>query len=271
MSRMTDIYKEYVDTVKNDMQGASESSQDMLNYILNSTARYHGRCVKSLHVPKLITTEETQLFKQLVKTLYGIFDKVMHEYMINPEYRALFGFDERLERLILKEPSYSSNIPIARVDIFLDENTHEFKFCEFNTDGTSAMNEDRELCRAVACTKAFKKFTEKHNVRSFELFDTWVTAADRIYDDYCSRNNIMRPERPVVCITDFMESATENEFAIFKEAFERAGFETCICEIRDLVYGNVNAGKTAGDSREDCEHLTAVRLTSYTDVRLQVI
>ena len=155
MSKITQIYNEYVDIVRSDMPQAKKSAQDMLDYILNSTAKYHGRCVKSLHVPKLITDEEVELFKNLVTTLYGIFDKVIAEYMVNSEYRKLFGFDKRLEELIMRKPVYSSNIPIARVDIFLDENTHDFNFCEFNTDGTSAMNEDRELCKAVAVTQAF--------------------------------------------------------------------------------------------------------------------
>ena len=45
----------------------------------------------------------------------------------------------------MREKKYDCNIPIARIDIFYDEETGGFKFCEFNTDGTSAMNEDREL------------------------------------------------------------------------------------------------------------------------------
>lgn len=233
MSKITQIYNEYVDIVRSDMPQAKKSAQDMLDYILNSTAKYHGRCVKSLHVPKLITDEEVELFKNLVTTLYGIFDKVIAEYMVNSEYRKLFGFDKRLEELIMRKPVYSSNIPIARVDIFLDENTHDFKFCEFNTDGTSAMNEDRELCKAVAVTQAFRKFTEKHRVRTFELFDSWVDAATDIYRDYCSRKNIVA-HKATVCITDFMESATENEFNIFREAFENAGYNAYVCEIREL-------------------------------------
>ena len=233
MSRITQIYNEYVDIVKGDMPQAEKSAQDMLDYILNSTAKYHGRCVKSLHVPKLITHEEVELFQELVTTLYGIFDKVIAEYMANPEYRKLFGFDRRLEELILRKPVYSSNIPIARVDIFLDENTHEFKFCEFNTDGTSAMNEDRELCKAVSVTAAFKEFTKRHRVSTFELFDSWVEAATGIYRDYCTQKNIA-PHKAAVCITDFMESATENEFNIFREAFEKAGYDAYVCEIREL-------------------------------------
>ncbi len=235
MKEITEIYDEYVDIVKSDMEGAKDSAKTVVDYILNSTAKYHGRCVKSLCVPKLFTPKETELFESLVKTLYGIFDKVIAEYGGNPDYRKLFGFDRRLEELILREPSYKTNIPIARVDIFLDEKTHAFKFCEFNTDGTSAMNEDRELCIAFQKTKAWQEFSKKHEMTTFELFDSWVSEVGSIYADYCRRKG-EEPHKGHVCITDFMENATENEFMIFRDAFEKAGYTAEICEIRKLVH-----------------------------------
>ena len=91
MKEITEIYDEYVDIVKSDMEGAKDSAKTVVDYILNSTAKYHGRCVKSLCVPKLFTPKETELFESLVKTLYGIFDKVIAEYGGNPDYRKLFG------------------------------------------------------------------------------------------------------------------------------------------------------------------------------------
>ncbi len=57
--------------------------------------------------------------------------------------------EPKLEELILNRPTYYSPIPIARIDIFYNEKTGDFKFCEFNTDGTSAMNEDRKLNIAI--------------------------------------------------------------------------------------------------------------------------
>ena len=73
----------------------------------------------------------------------------MDAYAKDEDYRRLFGFEPKLEELILREPTYDSPIPIARIDIFYNEETGDFKFCEFNTDGTSAMNEDRELNIAI--------------------------------------------------------------------------------------------------------------------------
>lgn len=233
MSRLTQLEQEYLDIVQRNTQTHAESAKKVTEYIKNSTAQYHGRCVRTLYLPKLFTSEEIVLFHDLIDVLFGIFGKVMKEYRENAEYRKQFGFDPRLEELILRKPLYDCPIPIARIDIFLNEETHEFKFCEFNTDGSSAMNEDRELNLAIQNTLAYQEFAEKNQVYTFELFDSWVEEFKNIYDTYQKK-----VENPFVAIVDFMESATDQEFKIFQKSFEKQGIRAGIYEIRDLQYRN---------------------------------
>lgn len=207
-----------------------ESAAAIRNYLLSSTAKYHNRVVKTLYLPKLFTEKEIQIFDQAISTLYGIFDKVIAEYERNEAYRQLFGFTNELEKLILRNPGYSCNIPIARIDIFYHEETGDFKFCEFNTDGTSAMNEDRELNTAFARSKAYQEFQKNYTLHTFELFDTWVEEAIRLYREYAGEDKAL----PSVAIVDFMEHATTNEFLIFRERFEKKGCRACLCDIRKL-------------------------------------
>lgn len=231
MSRLTELEEEYREIIEKDLKAHACSAQEIPRYIENSTAKYHGRCVRTLYMPKLFTFREVKIFEQLIATLYGIFQKVMEQYRKDTGYRKLFGFDERLEKLILRTPTYDCPIPIARIDIFFNEETGEFHFCEFNTDGSSAMNEDRELNRAVSLTKGFHEFTERHAVRTFELFDSWVEEFIAIYETYRYKK-----EHPHVAIVDFMESATNEEFKIFAKSFEKHGISVEICEIRELTY-----------------------------------
>lgn len=231
MSKIKDLVQEYRAIVEKDLSKHGASAKEISNYIQNSTAKYHGRCVRTLYIPKLFTLDEVALFEQLIATLYGIFYKVMEQYRVDADYRKLFGFDERLEKLILREPTYDCPLPIARIDIFLDEETGDFHFCEFNTDGSSAMNEDRELNNAIKLTKAYQEFAAKHELRTFELFDSWVEAFLAIYATYKHKK-----VNPHVAIVDFMESATNEEFKIFAKAFDKQGISVEICEIRDLIY-----------------------------------
>ena len=241
MSRIKELVQEYREIVEKDLTVHGTSAQEISNYIQNSTAKYHGRCVRTLYIPKLFTLDEVALFEQLIETLYGIFYKVMDKYSQDAEYRKIFGFDERLEKLILREAAYDCPLPIARIDIFLDEETGDFHFCEFNTDGSSAMNEDRELNNAIRLTKAYKEFAAGHKLATFELFDSWVEEFIAIYRTFKNKK-----DNPHVAIVDFMESATNEEFKIFAKAFEKKGISVEICEIRDLTYENGELKSPAG-------------------------
>ena len=62
------------------------------------------------------------------------------------------------EELILRADPAVSLLPMARIDFFYNEQTGAYKYCEFNTDGTSAMNEDRELNLAQQLSTGVPQF-----------------------------------------------------------------------------------------------------------------
>ncbi len=236
LKQLNEQYKSLIDA---DREADYVSAREAFDYIQNSTAKYHGRCVRTLYIPKIFREKDIALFEKAVEDLYGIFDKVMRAYREDETYRKLFGFDEKLEQLILREKRYTCNIPIARIDIFYNEETGDFKFCEFNTDGSSAMNEDRELNNALRLTKAFKQFAQTEKVRTLELFDSWVEEFLKIYAEFAQsmgRNSFGKNGLPNVAIVDFMENATEQEFKIFADSFKKRGVNAQICEIRNLKY-----------------------------------
>ena len=59
-------------------------------------------------------------------------------------------------------------VPMSRIDLFFNEETGQYKFCEINTDGTSSMLEDKILNEALNLSVAYKKFIKDYNVTSFE-------------------------------------------------------------------------------------------------------
>jgi len=223
------LYCECVDITDEEHK---ESALAEHHYMLHSTANYHGLAVKTLYVPKLFTGEEVELFEGVVRTLDSIFDKVIREYKTSIPYRDLFEFDKRTERLILRESRYSCRVPIARLDLFYNEDTRDFKFCEFNTDGSSAMNEDREMNIALKYTKAYREFSERFCVKTFELIDSWVEEFLKLYEEYAS--SVLKYGTPQVAIVDFLDKGTVSEFEIFRQSFEKHGISCEICDIREL-------------------------------------
>ena len=229
--KVIELTDEYLDLIQSDINKSKESYNEAIKYIENSTAIYHGEHIRFPYVPKLYTTEVIDYFKYVAMTTHTILCKIINKYIEDKEYRKLFPFSKELEELILCENYYEQPLPITRIDLFLNEENFTFKFCEFNADGASAMNEDRELNNAYKNDKIFNEFSKKYNITHFELFNSWVEEFLNIYDTFK-----YKVKKPTIGIIDFMESATNEEFKVFKSSFEKRGYKTVIADITTLKY-----------------------------------
>lgn len=179
---MKEIGEKCKSYIEHNFSSSEESSKEELNYLEHSTAKYKGQTIYSLHIPKMFTLEAKAVLKHGAETMYGILYKVMREYLDNPHYRKLFGFSKELESMICNTPHYKNILPICRLDIFLNEEDYSYKFCEFNGDGTSSMNEDRELNIAFQKTALYNYLSQDYKLESFELFDSWAKECKKIYE-----------------------------------------------------------------------------------------
>lgn len=229
MKNINELCKQYIEE---NFEECKRTAEEELVYLDNSTAKYKGETIYSLHIPKIFTEEAELVIKDAAETMYGILQKVMKEYIASESYRKLFGFSKELEKMILNTPHYESLLPICRLDIFLNEENYSYKFCEFNGDGTSSMNEDRELNLAFQRTALYKRLIEEYEVTSYELFDSWAGEVKEIYE-----STGKKAEGARIAVVDFMEKGCSvYEFEEFCKAFRKVGFESEVCEIRELTY-----------------------------------
>ncbi len=223
------INNEYIQLIKNG--NYSEDYLKTLEKVKNSSALYKGKPIPYLYHPMFFTEKDIEQFRYITKMLMSIGNKVVQKYVESQSYRIKFGFSHLLEELILVDHGYKTNIPVGRFDIFY--NGDDFKFCEFNTDGSSAMNEDNTLARILLDSKAMKNMKEKYDCDYFDSINPLVDESIKLYNEYTKTN-----KKPVVAIVDFKESATTAEFIEFKKAYELKGYKTFICDVRDLKYIN---------------------------------
>ncbi len=218
--------------ILNNFEEHKRKAEVSLDYLEHSTAKYKGKTIYSLYIPKIFNEESTKYLKYIAETMVRIMRKVIEHYIADEDYRELFGFSSHLKELILNVPKYENLLPIARVDIFLNEEDGSFQFCEFNTDGSSAMNEDRELFHAFERTELYEELCQEYEVEGFELFDSLVDAFLEIYSTYQYKK-----ENPTVGIVDFLElGCSIEEFEQFRLSFEKAGYRAKICDIRELTF-----------------------------------
>lgn len=227
LNKIEDFYKK---DIEEHLAEHEASGKEALDYLDHSTAKYKGKTIYSLYVPKILNEKTKEHFKQIAETMAGIMRKVIAAYQKDADYRSLFGFSKQVEKLILQEPLYENLLPVCRVDIFYNETEGTFYFCEFNTDGSSSMNEDRELCKAFEKTQLYRSLNLKYEVHSFELFDSLVEA---FWDNY--QTYPYKVQTPTVAIVDFLElGCSMEEFEQFRKSFEKKGLRAYVCDIRSL-------------------------------------
>ncbi|MEG0070357.1 MAG: carboxylate--amine ligase [Raoultibacter sp.] len=200
-------------------------------YMENSTAIVHHRVVDSSFIPRLYNNKTYHTMRTIAETTHTILCKVIQHYLDDPAYRSVFTYDQRLVDLILLPRGYDAVLPFARVDAFINEDDYSAAFCEFNADGSSGMNENREITASVMGSATMKAFSAHHRVEDCELFDTWADEFLAIYATYDHR-----VEKPRIAICDFLENAVVDEFKIFCNLFAERNIECIICDVRDLRF-----------------------------------
>lgn len=224
------INDQYIEMILSDQEKYSADYKKTLEKVSNSSAIYKGKPVPFLYNPMFFTPQDEEVFNNIGRTMIQIGDKVFEKFVEDLDYRKKFEYPDFIVDLMLLPNTYEINVPIGRFDVFYKDSDN-FKFCEINTDGSSAMNEDNTIGRILLESQGLQDFSSKYDLKSRELISTWVEKSLEIFSKWDSKNT-----KANVAIVDFKESGTSNEFLEFKKAYENAGHNCIIADPRDLVY-----------------------------------
>lgn len=227
---IAEINKEFIDLILSNPEGYAKDYELTVDKVANSNAKYKGKPVPFLYHPMFFTEEDIKNFNKISEVIISITNKVTEKYISDENFRKKFGFPKFIEELIEIDNGYDINAPIGRFDVFYKD-YENFKFCEINTDGSSAMNEDNTIARILLETKGLKDFGEIYRLDYFELINRWVKDSIEIFKKYDPNN-----DRPNVAIVDFVESGTSAEFEEFRKAYINNGYDCIIADPRDLKY-----------------------------------
>lgn len=200
-------------------------------YLAGTNALYHGGPIQWSFVPKIFSKRDLGYLAWIAETMGSIMDKVTQRFVTDGSLRAAFGLDPRIEELACMPNAFSTQIPIARVDIFLNEQTGAFKFCELNTDGSSGMLSTVEVTRTNLLTKTGARFASRHSLAAFDIYRACV---DAILG--CYREAGGTAECPQVVAVDYAESIAREEIEEFSRVFAEHGAQLRFADIRDLRY-----------------------------------
>lgn len=229
------LFEEYKKNILKNKEFSINEYKEIVKKVENSPAKYKGEVINFLFQPFFFSKEESNYFESIIEDFSKILNKVIDEYIKNPNFRNEFGFSKEIEELILVDPGYRNNFPIGRFDIFYN-GIGDFKFCELNLDGSSGMVESRELDNIILSSQIMKDIKRKYDIISKELFDTWVDEFMINFNEFY-KNDKSITDNPQIAIVDFFDNIPE-EFLEFKKSFENKGIKTIIVKPDLLEYNN---------------------------------
>ena len=230
-----DLENEFL-SIASELGGDVESREQGDAYLAGTHALYHGGPCSWALSPKIFDSKQIEILRDAAETMGRIMDKVTDRYLHDSEFRALFRLSDDLERMTLIPTGYAQLIPVARVDVFFDEETGDYQFCELNTDGSAGMTTTVEVTRAVQASKTYHRFAERHpGIETYDVVGSVVSAVVETYRSWANADSgAHHPEHPACAIVDYTESASGDEVADIIEHMAEKGVYARFADIRDL-------------------------------------
>jgi len=244
--QLEDEFVAYARELGGDVEGRKAGG----DYLMTTHALYHDGPLSWDFVPKVVDGAAYDLMRDAAETMYGIMDSVTRRCVEDPSFMARFRFPEILERIIKLPTGYDCQIPLARVDIFLNEDTGDYWFCEVNTDGSSGMTLGDEVARAITTSQTYERFAAAHpGIHAKPTLDVWARELLATYASWQQPNPTLKPATPEVVVVDYTESVGMDEVKDFIEHWAAQGVQARFSDIRDLRIAEVEGEPRLVDSQ----------------------
>ena len=206
-----------------DVEGRRKGDQ----YLLGTHALYHGGPASWALSPKIFDRGQVEVLRDAAETMGAIMNKVTAHYLKDAGFRTLFHLPKSLEDLTLIPSGYDCLIPLARVDVFFDEETGDYQFCELNTDGSAGMTNTVEITRAIQRTASYQRFAERHpRISTFDVVQGAIGAVLETYASWEGAGKGIHPAQgPSMALVDYAESVSADEVDDIIDRLATADYE----------------------------------------------
>lgn len=226
-------------------ENCTDEFKNFVEFRKESKVTYMGEISNTGYFSKVFDINNQVQFEKIVRKTHSIIEKVCNEYWSNQDYKKLFKWNTFAEKLINFKPKYKVNVPIARFDIFFNDATGQFEFCEINTGGSAAMSKVTYACEEIKQTlpyKSVKKILNENNktLNPYDVYSPWVIEFKNIYKEWCTNTKTKFKDSFSVAIVDFLDNCQLPDFAPFQKSFEKHGIRCEICDVRNLIFDGKN-------------------------------
>lgn len=240
---LAEAISRYHDLLDRDQRAAD--SQDQLDRLTKHHGLFFGdRPVCTVLRPRFLTASQYHFLQDRLRALLPAFSRILRRALAETEFRRQFGLLDWEENLLAIDPGFDNPSPTARLDsFFVSEN--ELKFTEYNAETPAGAAYHDRLTEIFFSLPVVREFRRIYELRPLPARPGVL---DTLLDSYRQFRG-GHSERPNIAILDWNEVPTYSEFRLFERYFQEQGFESRICDPRNLEY---RGGKLMdGDYRID--------------------
>ena len=201
-------------------------------------------------MPFLLTQTQYEELEKAASVMAGIMEKLMAKYHRDRTFRKLFNLSPEVEELTLVQSGCRVAVPLARLDVFYDQTSGDFKLCGIMTGGVDGMALSYEAARAAKQGAVWRSFASTHKVHiPNDPVDGCIQA---LMDTYAAWANAQEghnhPTNPSLAIVDFAESVRSAETDFFIERLSEKGSYVRATDPSDLRIEEVGGVRQLVDS-----------------------
>ena len=192
--------------------------------------------------PQMVSTEQYERIKAVVRTLCTALDKLGDEMLRVPALLDRVGLTAIEKHLAAIAPGYRRISPLARFDSFLSADA--LSFVELNAESPAGSVYTEILSDLFLDLPVMRSFQDAYQIHRFRTRERLVETLLGTYREWLGNVPAERRARieasgrklPNVAIVDWLDVPTYSEFELSKELFERHGMATAIADPRSLTY-----------------------------------
>ncbi len=189
--------------------------------------------------PQMVSLEQYEQIRQVVRTLWSALDKLGAEMLRQPALQDRVGLSAIEKELAAIDPGYQRISPMARFDSFLTDKS--LSFVELNAECPAGPAYTEVLAELFMDLPLMRSFEGLYRIHRFNTRKRLKETLLRTYGEWIG--NLPADDRsrfegrpPTIAIVDWREVPTYSEFELCQEYFESQGLHTVIADPRELKY-----------------------------------
>ena len=213
-------------------ENLAETSRAMLDEGLERARLvFGGRRLSPYLRPHFVSEYDFRRITTICETVWSAIQKVKDAAISDPSIVDDLGITEVERDLVSINPGYKAVSPTSRLDSFLTADS--YSFVELNGESPAGIAYADAAYDIFSSLPVMKRFSADYNLRA--LYGSRFML-DVLLDSYAEFLGRKPEQTPRIAIVDLAGVPTVQEFELFREFFESAGYPAVICTPQELEF-----------------------------------